>query len=199
MKVHNRREIIAGLGVILVGAAYFADTFRIQATDDPVGPESLPQIVGVALILLGLFICVTGLRGKSRPDAAEALLSATETLTEAAAAREHATPAGSAQATTTSAATAGDEDEYDLPPEPEDPPVVLRMVFVYLALFGAYALLFIPLGFIVATVLFLFTLTTLYNRKSWIRNAIYSVVFSVIVYFVFKEGLGVFLPAGLIG
>lgn len=169
MQVHNRRDLIAGMGVVVVGAVYFAATFRIQATNDPVGPETLPRIVGMALIVLGLFIGGTAFRQRSKKSVEPAVL----------------------------AAASGADD--DLPDEPEDPPVQLSKLFTYLALFTAYALLLIPLGFLVSTSLFLFTLTMIYNRSAWKRNIIYSVVFAVVVYYLFKEGLGVFLPAGLIG
>lgn len=168
MQVHNRRDLIAGLGVIVVGVVYFAATFRIQATNDPVGPETLPRIVGIALIVLGLFIGGTAFREKRVTDVEAAMLAA------------------------------GSDDD-DLPDEPEDPPVQLSKLFTYLGLFTAYALLFIPLGFLLSTTLFLFALTMIYNRGAWKRNIIYSAVFAVVVYYAFKEGLGVFLPAGLIG
>lgn len=185
MKVHNRRDLIAGLGVAIIGAAYFAETFRIQSTNDPVGPDMLPKIVGVSLVVLGLFIGVTALRSTARKDVESAMLSA----------------AGGQSAVAPTAADDSPDapEDDDLPDEPDEPPVQLSKLFLYIALFAAYALLLIPLGFLVSTVLFLLTLTTIYNRTAWKRNIIYSVIFTVVVYFAFKDGLGVFLPAGLIG
>lgn len=191
MQVHNRRDLIAGLGVVIIGVAYFAETFRIQVTNDPVGPESLPRLVGVALIVLGLFIGGSAFRAKP-PEDVEATMLAAAGKPDAGAARS----AGSPSAASSSAV---DDDDGGLPDEPEEPPVQMPKLLLYLGLFAAYAVLFIPLGFLLATSVFLFTLTTIYSRDRWLRNLLFSVIFTVVVYFAFKEGLGVFLPAGLIG
>ena len=214
MKVHNRRDLIAGAGVVIVGAVYLADTFRIQPTNDPVGPDTLPTIVAVALMMLGVFIAATAFRAKPKDDVGAAMLAAVGTRSEeSSASRERAGATAEAEATGAEAAeaeaaeaeaaeagaeapagTSGAETD-----ELEEPPVQVSRLFVYLGLFTAYAVLLIPLGFIVATTAFLLALTTTYNRGAWVRNILYSVLFTVIIYFAFKEGLGVFLPAGLIG
>ena len=86
--------------------------------------------------------------------------------------------------------TAGDDEE----------PKVKKSLFILnVGIFFCYLVLFIPVGFLISTSLFLFALTTVYSRKSWIRNAIYSVSFTAVVYFSFKYGLGVFLPPGILG
>lgn len=217
MKVHNRRDLIAGAGVVIVGAVYLADTFRIQPTNDPVGPDTLPTIVAVALMMLGVFIAATAFRAKPEGDVGAAMLAAVGTRpAESSASREVAGAAAEAEAAEAEApeaeapeaeaaeteaagaeapagASGAETDEL------EEPPVQVRRLFVYLGLFTAYAVLLIPLGFIVATTAFLLALTTIYNRGAWVRNILYSVLFTVIIYFAFKEGLGVFLPAGLIG
>lgn len=199
MKVHNRRDLIAGAGVVIVGAVYLADTFRIQPTNDPVGPDTLPTIVAVALMMLGVFIAATAFRAKSKDDVGAAMLAAVGTRSEeSSASRERAGAAAEAEAeeagAEASAGASGAETD-----ELEEPPVQVSRLFVYLGLFTAYAVLLIPLGFIVATTAFLLALTTIYNRGAWVRNILYSVLFTVTIYFAFKEGLGVFLPAGLIG
>ncbi|SMX88597.1 putative tricarboxylic transport membrane protein [Brevibacterium sp. Mu109] len=179
MKVHDRRDLIAGAGVAIIGAVYLADTFRIQPTNDPVGPDTLPTIVAVALMVLGVFIAATAFRAKPENDVGASMLAAAGNRAEVS-----SQPSGAADAET---------DEV------VEPPVRVSRLFVYLGLFAAYAVLLIPLGFIVATTAFLLALTSIYNRSAWVRNILYSVLFSVIIYFAFKEGLGVFLPAGLIG
>ncbi|HLS32344.1 MAG TPA: tripartite tricarboxylate transporter TctB family protein, partial [Brevibacterium sp.] len=192
MKVHNRRDLIAGAGVVVVGAVYFADTFRIQDTNDPVGPAALPTIVAVALMVLGLFIAATAFRTRARDDVGAAMLAAVGTGAERTA--EEPEAVGASSAVSEDAEAVGTSA-----PEPDDvqePPVQVHRVFVYLGLFAAYAVLLIPLGFIVATTAFLLALTMIYNRDAWLRNILYSVLFAVVIYFAFKEGLGVFLPAG---
>src|SRR5690625_171251 len=195
MKVHNRRDLIAGAGVVVVGAVYFADTFRIQDTNDPVGPAALPTIVAVALMVLGVFIAATAFRAEAGDDVGAAMLAAVGTRAEKPA--ESPDAAGASSAVSEEADPVG--TSAPVSDDIEEPPVQVHKVFVYLGLFAAYAVLLIPLGFIVATTAFLLTLTMIYNRGAWLRNILYSVLFAVVIYVAFKEGLGVFLPAGLIG
>ncbi len=202
MKVHNRRDLIAGAGVAIIGAVYLADTFRIQPTNDPVGPDTLPTIVAVALMVLGVFIAATAFRAKPKNDVGASMLAAVGTRAEdpsvAGEAVGAATDADAVEAGTAAVGEPSGTSDTEID-EVVEPPVQVSRLFVYLGLFAAYAVLLIPLGFIVATTAFLLALTSIYNRSAWVRNILYSVLFSVIIYFSFKEGLGVFLPAGLIG
>ena len=49
-------DVITGIAVTLVGAVYYIATFWIQETSNIVTPRTFPAIVGVALIVLGLFL-----------------------------------------------------------------------------------------------------------------------------------------------
>lgn len=57
-----------------------------------------------------------------------------------------------------------------------------------------YAFLFMKIGFVLATALFLMSLLSLTRREKWIANIIISVIFSVAIYVIFKKLLGVTLP-----
>jgi putative tricarboxylic transport membrane protein len=59
-----------------------------------------------------------------------------------------------------------------------------------------YILLFLPLGYVVSTFLFLFGTTMYLDRGRPVRNVVYSLLFALIVYYVFTELLTVVLPAG---
>lgn len=61
-----------------------------------------------------------------------------------------------------------------------------------------YFFSFEPLGFIIATVLYLLGLTAYFNRGKWIANVSTSILFPVITFFLFTKGLGVNLARGLL-
>lgn len=82
----------------------------------------------------------------------------------------------------------------DAPPEPAG-----RKVVVQFALFFAYLAIVIPVGFVLSTAAFLMAVTSLYAPQKWIRNLVFSVLFSVAVYVVFVFGLAVYLPVGILG
>jgi putative tricarboxylic transport membrane protein len=80
-----------------------------------------------------------------------------------------------------------------------EPDVPWRRLAVVVALFIGYALVFIPLGYILATASYLGVMVTVIDRARWKRNLIFAVFFAVIVYFGFTELLSVELPAGVLG
>jgi putative tricarboxylic transport membrane protein len=70
---------------------------------------------------------------------------------------------------------------------------------VIVALLFGYILLFIPLGYLISTALFILAVTMYLDSRHWIRNLVYAVLFPLVVYFVFTELLRVTLPGGLLG
>jgi putative tricarboxylic transport membrane protein len=81
----------------------------------------------------------------------------------------------------------------------EAPPQDLRKLGVVALLLLGYILIFVPLGYAISTFLFMLAVTTYLDREHWIRNLIYAVVFSVVVYSIFVYVFGVQLPAGALG
>lgn len=71
---------------------------------------------------------------------------------------------------------------------------------VWLAIAGlvAYSFLLAPLGYIIATCLFILALTWVAGSRTWIQNVAVAVLFPIAVYLGFTELLGVRLPAGLL-
>jgi len=63
----------------------------------------------------------------------------------------------------------------------------------------AYSFLLHPLGYIIATLLFILALTWVAGSRKWIQNITVALIFPVVVYFGFTELLGVRLPDGLLG
>ena len=84
-------------------------------------------------------------------------------------------------------------------PGEDAPPQDPRKLGVVALLLLAYILIFVPLGYAISTFLFMLAATTYLDREHWIRNLVYAVVFSVVVYSIFVYVFGVQLPAGLLG
>ncbi len=57
------RNLIGGIATILIGLGYLAMTLQIRASalDDSVGPAGFPKALAIALIGLGLILCVQSL------------------------------------------------------------------------------------------------------------------------------------------
>ncbi|WP_109473204.1 tripartite tricarboxylate transporter TctB family protein [Ornithinimicrobium cavernae] len=81
----------------------------------------------------------------------------------------------------------------------EEQPVPWRPLLVHIGLFVGYALIFIPLGYMLSTALYLGATVSVIDRARWKRNLTFAVLFAVIVYFAFTELLMVQLPAGILG
>jgi putative tricarboxylic transport membrane protein len=62
-----------------------------------------------------------------------------------------------------------------------------------------YILIFVPLGYAISTFLFMLAVTMYLDHEHWVRNLVYAVVFSVVVYSIFVYVFGVQLPAGVLG
>lgn len=83
-------------------------------------------------------------------------------------------------------------------PEPTWPPPrfwpVLGLVLLSLV---AYAYLVVPLGFVLTTTLEMTLLSVLFGARWW-QGLSGALAFTLVVYFLFTEGLGVTLPMGRI-
>lgn len=89
-------------------------------------------------------------------------------------------------------------DKEEAAQEEKEPQDKKKVLILSLILFG-YMVLFVPLGYLISTVLFILSITMYLDRKHWIRNVIYSLAFPIIVYFVFDRLLLVYLPLGPLG
>jgi putative tricarboxylic transport membrane protein len=63
---------------------------------------------------------------------------------------------------------------------------------------GLYFGLFEPVGYLVSTAVYLFTLMAVFNRNKWTANALTAVLFTLGSYILFVKILGVSLPAGIL-
>jgi putative tricarboxylic transport membrane protein len=71
-----------------------------------------------------------------------------------------------------------------------------RQAFLLIAACFAYMLAFGPLGYILATPLFLVAAMAILGERHWGRAILIAVLFTAIFYFVFAQALGVRLPIG---
>ncbi|WP_166828553.1 tripartite tricarboxylate transporter TctB family protein [Brevibacterium limosum] len=175
----HRTDLITGVAIAVIGAVYYIATFSIQETANIVTPRTFPAIVGIALIVLGLFLAGQAVFRHRKATLAEA-------------------GSGSSGSIESTDAAPGEEGAggvvLEAPPEPQ-----VRKVVLQFALFFVYLAILIPVGFLLSTAAFLMGLTSIYAREKWIRNLIFSVVFAVVVYAAFVYGLAVYLPVGILG
>lgn len=195
-----RGDVITGIAVTLVGAVYYIATFWIQETKNVVTPRTFPAIVGVALIVLGLFLAGQALyRSRKLAEAVPGrAVSAGGAGKRGAASASVGTEHGATSEDGVSAdPDSGDERTgavIDAAEEPKSKQVVLQF-----ALFFVYLGILIPVGFLLSTAAFLMTMTSIYAPHRWVRNLIFSVLFSVVIYIAFVYGLAVYLPVGILG
>ena len=201
----HRTDLITGGAIAVIGAVYYIATFSIQETANIVTPRTFPAIVGIGLIVLGLFLAAQAVVRHRKDTLAEAAPGSAGSAESAGSARTSAAGDGdgaAASAGESSVETAGRSSGEDgvggivleAPPEPK----VRKVVFQF-ALFFVYLAILIPVGFLLSTAAFLMGLTSIYSPEKWIRNLIFSVLFSVVVYAAFVYGLAVYLPVGILG
>jgi putative tricarboxylic transport membrane protein len=166
------RDARAGLVATVLGVGYLVAAFQIESdpsTTSVVGPQVAPLVIGAAIVVCSLVLVVQALRAPATPSA-----ESTEAPAEA--------PAEQSEGT-----------------ETESPRMSQRQVLVVSAIFAAYIVAFIPIGYLLSTFAFLVGLTTYVDRTKLLRNCIFAAVFSPVVYVLFNYGLQVQLPPGLLG
>jgi putative tricarboxylic transport membrane protein len=79
----------------------------------------------------------------------------------------------------------------------EEGPNTYKIIAGTVVATGIYFLLFEPLGYAVATSLFLLVMTAYFNKGKWWTNVLTSVLYSFVSYYMFSTLLGVNLPRGI--
>ncbi|MGZ1492280.1 tripartite tricarboxylate transporter TctB family protein [Brevibacterium sediminis] len=194
-----RTDLITGGAIAVIGAVYYIATFSIQETANIVTPRTFPAIVGIGLIVLGLFLAGQAVVRHRKDTLAEAAPgSAGSAHSTAAGDGDGAAASAGESSVETADRSSGQEGVggivLEAPPEPQ----VRKVVFQF-ALFFVYLAILIPVGFLLSTAAFLMGLTSIYAPEKWIRNLIFSVLFAVVVYTAFVYGLAVYLPVGILG
>ena len=191
----HRTDLVTGGAIAVIGAVYYIATFSIEETANIVTPRTFPAIVGIALIVLGLFLAGQAVYRARKAALAEA--GPGNHINGTGAGNGAAASAGESAASTGESAvsdeTAGGPS-LEAPPEP-----AARKVVFQFALFFVYLAILIPVGFLLSTVAFLMGVTSIYSPQKWIRNLIFSIGFALVVYVAFVYGLAVYLPIGILG
>lgn len=168
----GRADVVSGLIVAPAGLVLLLTALRIEepARATPgIGPGTLPTALSVLLIVSGVVLAILGLRKR--------LVGGIEI----------------------DVMRSDDAEAVDELVFPEEPPVPLGRLLMMIGLFIGYALVFIPLGYMLSTALYLGVMVTVIDRGKWKRNLIFAAVFAAVVYYSFTELLSVALPAGILG
>lgn len=194
-----RTDLITGGAIAVIGAVYYIATFSIQETANIVTPRTFPAIVGIGLIVLGLFLAGQAAVRHRKDTLAEAGTGSGGTARTTPARDGDGTAASAGESSLETADRSSGQEGVggivlEAPPEPQ----VRKVVFQF-ALFFVYLAILIPVGFLLSTAAFLMGLTSIYAPEKWIRNLIFSVLFAVVVYTAFVYGLAVYLPVGILG
>ena len=195
----HRTDLITGGAIAVIGAVYYIATFSIQETANIVTPRTFPAIVGIGLIVLGLFVAGQAVVRHRKDTLAEAGPGSVGSASVTAAGDGDGAAASAGEPSLESSGGSSGEEGVggivlEAPPEPQ-----LRKVVFQFALFFVYLAILIPVGFLLSTVAFLMGLTSIYAPQKWIRNLVFSVVFAVVGYAAFVYGLAVYLPVGILG
>lgn len=206
--------LLLTVGVLVLTDALTMDS--VASVRGPVGPRTVPVLVGGALLVVALVLAVDVLRGPTGPTAPPADEENPAPL---------AAESGTAEADTAKAATAEDgpapgpkkTGTAEQPEAGEEPgtsaeapradgtsaegagvPHDWRTVALLTGVFLAFAALIEPLGFPVAgALLFWGSAYTLGSRThAFTRDPLIAAVLSVVTYAVFHTLLGVALPGG---
>ena len=170
------RDAQAGLAAAVLGVIYLVAALQIEpdrSTASVLGPRFAPLLIGAAVVACAVALVVQGARSS-------------EVTTPAEQPRE--------------AGDYADEDGREVTAPVEDSrPRSRWQVVVTFAVFAAYVVAFIPLGYLLSTFAFLVAMTTYVDRNRLVRNVIYAAVFAPVVFVLFNYGLQVQLPPGLLG
>ncbi len=186
----ERRDALSGAVVAAAGAMLLLSALSMDvppSTTQDLGPRAFPLVISALMTGLGLLLVGSSLRP-----------STVESRTRP----EPALPDGEEHHVSEDLHFVADEmhhvvDEvHDLMEEPAAP--ILRLLVV-LGIFIVYLMVFISLGFLISTFLFMATLTTYVAPTKWLRNVLVAAGVTAVAYYAFTELLTVQLPAGLVG
>lgn len=146
-------------------------------TNEAVGPRVFPLTIGVLLALASIALIILGLLNARQTK----VTNEPDQLSQ----NEDDLKMGAHES--------NEEDEL------EDQAQDSKKTFVILGLLLCYVLLFVPLGYILSTSLFILGLSIYLDRKHWIRNIVYAIVFPSVIFILFNNVLSVYLPTGPLG
>jgi putative tricarboxylic transport membrane protein len=168
--------VLALAAVILIGGLAIPDSSYANAV---LSPRDFPWLIGLLMAVAGAVLLLRN---------ALALWPNHE--------RSKTAPESEVSTDDDASASADGQEDVSTPSRPAQNPWILALL---LALLLGYILIFVWLGYVLSTFLFLSCATMLLAPKKPVRNLFFAVTFSVIVYLAFTKGLNVQLPSGPLG
>jgi putative tricarboxylic transport membrane protein len=168
--------VLALAAVVLIGGLAIPDSSYANAV---LSPRDFPWLIGLLMAVAGAVMLLRN---------ASALWPNHE--------RSKTAPESEVSTDDDASASADGQEDVSTPSRPAQNPWILALL---LALLLGYILIFVWLGYVLSTFLFLSCATMLLAPKKPVRNLIFAVTFSVIVYLSFTKGLNVLLPSGPLG
>lgn len=184
-----------GAAIALFAIGYLVLAFQMPdytAVNVPVQPSTLPRWLGVVLLVLAVLLFFQRPQADGEPESAPA--------EKAAASPAGGAPGGPADAGAGDTAAEGPADTDTSASEArlgrlEDPRLEIGL---FLAALVAYVALFQFLGFILATALYLGSMTWYLGYRRHLVNAVVAVALPFALYAGMTWGLNVALPSGLL-
>lgn len=184
------RDALSGAAVAVAGAVLLFSALSMDVSPsntEDLGPRAFPIIISGLMTVFGVLLVVTGARPSKSASAGPP---------------EPALPEGREHRVSEDVHFVSDEMHHvvdEVRDLMEEPAVPFLRLLVVLGIFTAYLMVFIPLGFLISTFLFMAALTSYVAPTKWLRNVLVAAGVTVVVYYAFTELLTVQLPAGLVG
>jgi putative tricarboxylic transport membrane protein len=173
--------VLALAALILIGGLRIPDSSYANAV---LSPRDFPWLIGLLMAVAGIVLLLRNasalMPNRDRSKIKEESKGAT---------------AADASGPVASEPTDSSDDVLATGRPAQDP----RILGLLLLLLLGYILVFVWLGFVLSTFLFLASAAMLLAPKRPIRNVIYAAALSIAVYLLFTVGLNVLLPPGPLG
>ncbi|GGB38990.1 hypothetical protein GCM10011409_15650 [Lentibacillus populi] len=197
MNVHEKlktKDLIAAIALLIISIIIYTDTFNMKTlTVSQVGPDFAPRVVSIGIFILSLILLFQTL--KDWIMAAKNVSSAKASYIKDAKEME---------------SNKGYENDNDVQDHVsatliEDKAsrwLRYKNVLITTVLIVLYILLMPIIGFLITTAVYLFIQFCLLGQRKYWNIPLFlilSILTSVIVYYVFRLGFEVMLPAGILG
>ena len=188
----RKKQIGASIFFIVVAILYLIGTLSIKTVNifgvTVVSSSTIPRVLGVLLLILSVVLLIktltTGKNSQAQAEKVEVQASGAVTSED-----------GQLDIAKSLEEAENSEGEGD---------VDYLSIVLTLASLILFTILLDPLGFILSSFIYMVLQTTILTKKA-VRlkklpiTIVFSLVFSVVVYFLFTKGLSLMLPAGILG
>lgn len=188
----RKKQIGASIFFIVVAILYLIGTLSIKTVNifgvTVVSSSTIPRVLGVLLLILSVVLLIktltTGKNSQAQAEKVEVQASGAVTSED-----------GQLDIAKSLEEAENSEGEGD---------VDYLSIVLTLASLILFTILLDPLGFILSAFIYMVLQTTILTKKA-VRlkklpiTIVFSLVFSVVVYFLFTKGLSLMLPAGILG